>query len=273
MKRRTSPRVAFAAILALLMTAAGAFAAQAAPRSAGTATQTVYPAFYETFSNRSWYQNWGMVSAPWHTTAESDEGNPYLKVHIAKGDHDGTSFFKATSTLDAVTMRYRIRFHGFDPSMSQHNVKLPGFGAPLLGPGGVCLAGCGGAAGDGLTAYSARADVQDTGVPGFYVYDAYTRPLAYGRGIRWNATPFRNDRWYDVEIAIAMNTPDVADGVLRAKVNGQTVFDRRDFLFRRTSTLHVGSAWFDFYYGGTGVAPADTSIDIDDVMLYVGVLP
>lgn len=275
MKRPPALRSALVALATAGAVVVGAVTAGAATTTP-TASATVSapnPAFYETFSNPTWYRNWGLAGQPWHSAILAEGGNAFLRVGIRKGAHDGTSFFKSTGNYDAVTMRYRIRFsEGFDPSQASHNVKLPGFGSPLLGLGGTCLSSCGGAMLDKAQTYSARVDIQDTGVPGFYVYDANTLPLSYGRGIRWATTPFQTERWYDVEVAIAMNTIGRADGVLKATVNGQVVMDRRDVLFRLVPTMHVGSAWFDFYYGGSGVAPADTLIDVDDVQLFAGVL-
>ena len=69
-----------------------------------------------------------------------------------------------------------------------------------------------------------------------------------------------------------MNRVGHNDGVLRAKINGVTVFDRHDLTFRLDANLHVKAAWFDIYYGGTGTAPVATDVDIDDVALYAGVL-
>jgi hypothetical protein len=35
-------------------------------------------------------------------------------------------------------------------------------------------------------------------------------------------------------------------------------------------TLKVGSAWFDIYYGGSGVAPVTMYVDFDDLLLEWG---
>lgn len=243
------------------------------PTTTAAPKPALVPAYLETFSNPTWFTNWGRGSLPYRSTVATEGGNQFLRVSIPKGEHDGTSFFKRTGDFDAVTMRYRIRFGtGFDPARSAHNVKLPGFGNPVLGAGGVCLVACGGAAANGITGYSARSDVQDTGVPGSYVYDVSSpTPLPYGRGIRWDAKPFEPGRWHDVEVGIAMNTPGRANGVLRASIDGVEVFNRTDFKFRHVDSLHVGAAWFDFYYGGSGVAPTDITIDVDDIGLFIGI--
>jgi hypothetical protein len=270
MRRLPPLRTALAVLLALVAVAAAATGARGATPVAPTRPT---PSFVERFSSPTWFQSWGRSSAPWHSEVLSEGGNRFLRVSIAKGAHDGTSFFKFTGDHDAVTLRYRVRFGaGFDPSTSRHDVKLPGFGAPSIDREGVCLAGCGGAAADGIRGYSARVDIQDTGTPGFYVYDVNPAVLAYGRGLRWNTGPVQAGRWYDVQVSIAMNTPGRSNGVLKATLDGVTVFERHDLLLRLTPVLHVGGAWFDFYYGGTGVAPADTAIDVDDVELYPGVL-
>ncbi|MCU1484483.1 MAG: hypothetical protein JWN67_1229 [Actinomycetia bacterium] len=266
-------RSALAGILAFAALATGAAVADGATPTPPATPVTPAPAFAESFTSPTWFQSWGRAGNPWHSTVATEGANRFLRVSIAKGAHDGTSFFKYTGEHDAVTLRYRIRFGaGWDPSKSSHNIKLPGFGAPLLDPQGVCLAGCGGAGADGVRGYSARVDVQDTGVPGFYVYDVNPILLAYGTGMRWSTPTFQPGRWYTVQVSIAMNTPGRSDGVLRASVDGRPVFARDDLLFRLTPLLHVGAAWFDFYYGGAGVAPNDTTIDVDDIALFAGVL-
>jgi hypothetical protein len=273
MMRTPSIRTALAGVLALAVAATGAAVAQGATPTTPTAPVAPAPAFTETFTSPTWFTSWGRASNPWHSRVVTEGTNKFLQVSIAKGAHDGTSFFKFTGDHDVVTLRYRIRFGaGWDPSKSSHNIKLPGFGNPLLDPRGVCLAGCGGAGSDGVRGYSARVDVQDTGVPGFYVYDVNPILLSYGKGVRWNTPAFQADRWYTVQVSIAMNTPSRADGVLKASVDGKTVFERTNVLFRLTPLMHVGAAWFDFYYGGAGVAPTDTTIDVDDIQLFAGVL-
>ena len=221
----------------------------------------------EGFDTATWWQTWGLATPPWNTEVATDGGDAsFLRVHIAQGEHDGTSFVLTTGTTDHARLTYRLRVDSaFDPTKSDHNVKLPGFGKPVFAAGGTCLVACGGAPGNGVLGYSARVAVDDTGTPGFYVYDTDVR--RWGEGLPWSAGPLTPNVWHTVELEIAMNDPARADGILRATLDGVPVFATGDLRLRWSSALHVGGAWFDFYYGGDGVSPADTNIDIDDVTL------
>ena len=227
----------------------------------------------ETFDSPYWFQNWGIASVPQRTGIVSVGGSLALGVKFSAGTHDGSTWMFPTGTADDVHLRYRIRFPmNFDPSYSASDVKIPGFGNPVRDAAGECLSGCGGFPADGVTSYSARSDMNADGRPGFYVYHAdmaQTTP-AYGWGLRWNgftAGRFTNGQWYTIDLRIRMNTPGVNDGILQASVDGQPVFDGRTFDFRTVDTLHVGNAWFDFHFGGSGVVAQDTIVVIDDVLV------
>jgi hypothetical protein len=222
---------------------------------------------YEGFDSATWWQSWGLATPPWNTEVATDgAGASFLRVHIAQGEHDGTSFVLPTGTTDHARLTYRLRVDGaFDPSKSDHNVKLPGFGKPVFAAGGTCLVACGGAPANGVLGYSARVAVDDAGRPGFYVYD--TDVHRWGEGLPWSAGPLTPGVWHTVVLEIAMNDPARADGDLKATLDGVPVFSASDLRLRWSSALHVGGAWFDFYYGGDGVSPADTDIDVDDVVL------
>jgi hypothetical protein len=249
------PRLARSLLAVVVLAAAVAGAPEA--RAATT----------ETFTSPTWWRAHGFAAAPWNTEVVEDaSGNPFLRVHIDRGHHDGTSFLLPTGSADHVRLTYRIRFDAaFDPSRADHNVKLPGFGKPVFSATGECLAGCGGAPADGVIGYSARSQVDETGTPGFYVYD--TSFHRWGSGYPWDAAPLAPARWHTVDLEIWMNHPMRDDGRLEATLDGAKVFSADDLHFRWTDALHVGGAWFDFYYGGAGVSPASTAIDIDDVVI------
>ena len=171
-------------------------------------------------------------------------------------------------TADSAVLKYRLRIsESLDPSLSAFNVKLPGFGKPELDATGGCIAGCGGSPTDGTTAYSARSDLQSDGRPGFYIYDVDA--ARFGRGQRWQAPEITKGTWHDVELRIAMNHVGQRDGSLVAILDGAKVYEDHGIEFRRSADLHVGAAWFDFYYGGTGVSPRDAWFYVDDVSISV----
>jgi len=57
------------------------------------------------------------------------------------------------------------------------------------------------------------------------------------------------------------------DGVLRAWIDGQPVYENTGIRFRDVDSLHVERAWFDIYYGGTWTAPDDMYIDFDNAVV------
>jgi hypothetical protein len=232
-----------------------------------TVLSTVSTITSESFSTTTWWAAHGLLARPWHTgVIVGPDGNPFLRTQIAAGTHDGTSFQLPTGLADHVRLTYRLRVDSaFDATQSSNNVKLPGFGSPSFDVAGICLAGCGGAGADGVTGYSARVDVANNNIPGFYVYDLPAQ--AYGRGVRWAAPRLAPGVWHTVKLEIAMNTPGVANGVLKATLDGVPVFTASAITFRTSPLLHVGSAWFDIYYGGSGVTPATTNVDLDDVLV------
>lgn len=74
-------------------------------------------------------------------------------------------------------------------------------------------------------------------------------------------------RWHQIDAEIRMNTPGLADGVLRLWVDGQLVIDQRSVLLRTTAhptqrfnTLLIG-AWMDR-------SPRAQSLRIDDLQVW-----
>jgi hypothetical protein len=235
-------------------------------------TNAVYSQSRQEGFQPGWYNGWGF-GQPWHSGSMVDtDGSTFLRTRIVAGTHDGTSFELPMPGADVAHLRYRVRYNtGFNPTVSAHNVKMPGFGNPSMAPNGVCLSACGLTLADGVTAYSARSDIQDTGIPGWYVYDVTSsQTLTFGRGERWNAPAFQNGRWYTVDEFIRMNTPGVSDGSLVTYIDGAKVFERDTYNFRTVSTLKVGNSWFDVYFGGNGVAPNDMFIDFANVLMEWG---
>jgi hypothetical protein len=246
--------------LRALVVLLAALVAVAGPALASGSTRS------ETFDSETWWRDWGMPTPPMNSEVATDDDGSTLRVHIAESAHDGTSFLFPTGTVDHLRLTYRLRLAAsFDPSASNHDVKLPGFGKPVFSAWGSCLVACGGAPGDGVLGYSARVDVDERGVPGFYVYD--TSPSRWGRRLPWLAGPLTTGAWHTIRLEITMNDPRGSDGALVADLDGVRVFEAHDLRFRSSSSLHAGGAWFDVYYGGTGVSPTDTHIDLDDVVL------
>jgi hypothetical protein len=102
---------------------------------------------------------------------------------------------------------------------------------------------------------------------GYYVYHL-GQERRYGDGMDWNeAGKLRPGEWYCIEGEVELNTPGLSDGALRAWVDGTPAFNAAGIAFRRPEEpeIRVESFWFNVYYGGKPVAPADMGMVVDEV--------
>lgn len=235
------------------------------------------------FEAADWYTLWGMNDAPQNTSIVADpdalSGDSVLRVSVPSGAHYGTSFGfdfadqGISPEPDEAYFRYGIRL-GPTWSCEAGGGKLPGWG------GTYGIAGWGGNPSDGTNGWSARglfwppdsgAENGDTRI-GFYTYHA-DMPGIYGDNWYWSGSSIgsdgvmQRDTWYQVEVYVSMNTLGQNDGVLRAWVDGQPVYENTTVRFRDVDTLHVERAWFDIYYGGNWTAPTDMYIDFDNAVV------
>ena len=77
------------------------------------------------------------------------------------------------------------------------------------------------------------------------------------------------NRWYAVEVYIAMNTPGQANGVLRGWVDGKLSYDKRNMEYRIPGhdNLHVRTVWLNVYKGGTKGNCNDSYIYLDNMVV------
>jgi hypothetical protein len=210
-----------------------------------------------------------------------------LRVTIPRGENLGLDlrfdFLRnRQQEPQEVYLRYYLRV---DPEWvnSADSGKLPGFG------GTYGRAGWGGRPWDGLQGWSARGAFgkpASAGHPaerrlplGNYVYHAGNRS-PFGDMYLWGglggAGFIEAQRWYCIEQHIRLNTPGRADGLLRAWVDGQPVFERHDFRLRDSAALRIENIWMDVYMGGTKPALRDMTLHIDHVVVarrYIGPMP
>jgi len=249
-----------ALVISLLGLTAVAANAQGATTTS-TAQAPVSPYTYtktETFGATGWWRTWGLTSAPWHTSLVAESGDQFLRVGFAAGSHNGTSFDLPTGTSDSARIQYRIRF---SPNWQSNGGKLPGFGSPTYDANGVCLGGCGLAPADGVTSWTGRGHFNAQNILGSYLYVAGKSEWV----LPWGNVPVVPGRWYSLEYTVKMNTPGQSDGVMTATIDGHQVFSATNLNLRSVPTLHVGKAWFGFYYGGDSVPPVNMWIDVDDI--------
>jgi hypothetical protein len=176
-------------------------------------------------------------------------------------------------------LRYYLRL-GPEWASSPDSGKFPG----LAGTYG--RAAWGGRGWHGMEGWSARGSFLKTAPIGHpardylvlasYVYHSKSSS-GYGEILPWGGsygTAFvKPGRWYCIEQHIKLNTPGREDGVLRAWVDGQPVFERRDLRLRDTLNLGIENAWMDLYMGGSQTALRDMSIQIGQVVVatqYIG---
>jgi hypothetical protein len=204
---------------------------------------------------------------------------PALEVTLKQGTHYGADFGydfaeRAGVEPDEAFLAYRLCFAAEFNAEAVQGGKLPGFGG---------IYGATGAAGkkvDGTDSWSARGaywkpDSEGKIPIGFYVYHADMRN---DFGDTWYFSPaLERGKWYHVLLYVKLNTPASTaggkgrnDGVLRAWIDDQTVFDRSDIRFRDVDRLKVRNAWFHFYHGGGSPAAEDYRLWIDDVVIGAG---
>lgn len=203
-------------------------------------------------------------------------GNGYdntgLRVGIPEGSHYGADFkldlANASETPEQLYFRYYLKFD--DNWHTTSSGKLPGFSG-VYGSSGKG----GHQSSPSEPGWSARLmfgpnhTTDDRVDLGYYVYHL-GQETKYGDGLGWNeAGKLQAGEWYCLEGGIDMNTPGLADGALRAWVDGTPAFDLSGLEFRRPSEpeIKIESFWFNVYYGGKAVAPQDLGLTIDEVMV------
>ena len=196
-----------------------------------------------------------------------------LRVTIPKGSHYGADFKLDLSKAvgeepEHLFFRYFLRL---DPDWSpQTNGKLPGFSGVYsrTGKGGYQST----ASDPGWSArmeFFASRDNDHRARLGYYVYHL-GQEGRYGDGMSWNeAGKLNPGEWYCLEGEVALNQPDIADGALRAWVDGTPVFDVAGVQFRRADepNIKIESFWFNVYYGGKQRAERDFGMVVDEVVV------
>jgi MYXO-CTERM domain-containing protein len=211
---------------------------------------------------------------------------PAVRWGFVEGGHGGgnsTLAFPPGEQPDELYSRYYLRAgRNFTPTVQ--GGKMPGFsyrpedGSRLCNGGDRDLTG--------LVCWSSRGSfstIAPAGNPlagffhlGWYVYHP-NQAAQTGDHWPWNIgydAQITEGRWYSVEEYVRVNSaPHVADGVLRAWVNGRLAFDKTDVLLRNSLDLHVGEVWYNIYHGGRLSAPHDMYFWVDNIVVarsYIG---
>lgn len=179
---------------------------------------------------------------------------------------------------DSVYSRYYVYFpedtQMYDSSESNHGTKLPGLA------GFYDENGNGGREGNGYS-WSARLQtdvVQESSSNSAFEmnYNAYHmdqhRSDGYGDMLSWDGT-YDFGQWHEVTLFVQMNTPGEYDGILRAWMNGDQVYERENFRFRSEDNPDVGvtRAYAAYiYWGGSWGSPASQNVYFKDFTLTHG---
>jgi hypothetical protein len=212
---------------------------------------------------------------------------PSLQATVPRGEHLGLDLrFDLPVGADKLPvqeayMRYYLRL-GPEWADSPDTGKLPGFA------GTYNKAGWGGRGWHGMQGWSARGSFLKSLPPehpahrllplASYVYHSKSAS-SYGEILPWGggkgAGLIKPNRWVCIEQHVRLNTPGREDGLLRAWVDGQPVFARRNLRLRDTLAVGIENAWFDLYMGGQQPALKDMTINIAQVVVatrYIGPL-
>ena len=243
---------------------------------------------FETFD---WSTDWTIDQNP--TTIEpikdsqSLEFEPLsgraLKAVIPKGGNLALNLlYKFAENLgyepEEIFMRYYLRLAN-DWNPTSQGGKFPG----IAGTYG--RAGWGGRKSDGENGWSMRGSFnvvpkEDNPLHGqtpigTYAYHADMQ-ARYGSGWPWSIDGLgvlKRNRWYSIEQHVKLNTPGKRDGIMRAWVDGKLAFENHEVNFRTTDALKIDRIWMNVYHGGTGLAPEDYHLFIDNVVIaknYIG---
>jgi hypothetical protein len=234
--------------------------------------------FQSDFQADDWYTAWGERGVPARVeTVDADarlKFEPFrgkaLKIRIDEGGHYGLSLsyqFKKQLGYEPEEIYFRYYLRLADDWTPKRGGKLPGIG------GTYGRAGWGGRPVHGDDGWSARGQFngqKDGRTPiGYYCYHMDMKGR-YGSGWIWDKEErgyLANNRWYCIQQYVKLNTPGVADGILRGWVDGELAYEKTDIRFRSTDRLKIETVWINFYLGGTWTSESEHHAYIDEVVI------
>ena len=104
---------------------------------------------------------------------------------------------------------------------------------------------------------------------GFYTYEVKSGRSNYGKTMHFDKTVTAG-KWYCLEQYIKLNTPGKKDGIARAWIDGELVFEKTDFLWRNTDKLKIYSNWVDYYRGGKEPTNHYRHAYLDNLVIAIG---
>lgn len=175
-------------------------------------------------------------------------------------------------------IEYGLRFPvGFD---WRGGGKLPGFASRLLDASG----GVTNPAISGTVGFSARMMWRPLGrvEPYLYMADNEGRWASQYKGSNIGSADIRftPGQWDKIRMEVWLNTPGQMDGGCTLTLNGVTVADRRDLIYRNNGNLFIDTLFLSSFFGGNTTlpenddssiwfTPVDTYCDITDIVLTI----
>lgn len=210
-----------------------------------------------------------------HINSGGYNDSGYIEVSVFENEHYGGSLryiFADNGVPEPQELYAQYKVY-YEPSMSLYTGKAPGFS----GTRNVC--GWGNCVSDGTNGWSARGSINPNSssqVPNrYYVYhkdmDLRNGTKTWGDTWSWsNNANMDHGKWYTVDQYIKVNDVGSSDGILRAWVDGELVYQKENIRFTTTANNNfdkVWAYWFNYYHGGSAVSPQDAYIRIDDFKL------
>jgi len=219
------------------------------------------------FPGASWYsgmdQGWGEI-----VQGRDGRGNALRMLYPSGkyGPNESAIQIKARfpggKAVDSAWASYWVKFD--DDFDFVKGGKLPGL------CGNQCITG--GNDANGYNGWSARIMWRGEGVATQYMY--YVTNEGYGEDILFNKVPpqkrFMPGKWHRVNTQIIMNTPGVADGIIRTWFDGELSMERDNILIRHIDTLKITEFYISTFFGGSDAtwAPSkDMHITYDDFVV------
>jgi hypothetical protein len=242
--------------------------------------------YFTDFQSVDWIKDWAGLGHRQNMRLVDSRGSEHLdenfsgralEISVRKGEHYGLSgkfVFKGKlgyepEELYARYYTYYAKDFSNQDGSEGYRGKSPGF------DGTYGVEGWGGKPNsDGSKGWSCRSAssgrAAGEGVQlGFYAYEVKTGRYNYGRTLRFDK-PVPLGKWVCVEQYLKLNTPGKRDGIARAWVDGELVFEKTDYLWRNTDQLKIYSYWLDYYRGGKEPANHDHHVFLDNLVIATG---
>ncbi|NQV32715.1 MAG: hypothetical protein HQ515_08480 [Phycisphaeraceae bacterium] len=242
--------------------------------------------YFTDFESQDWVKDWAgfghkrnmsLVTSQSSEHLHKDFSGKALEVFVKKGQFYGLSgkfIFKDTLGYEPEELyvryyTYYAKDFGDQAGSEGYRGKSPGFDGTYGAEGWGGKPNSDGTKGWSCRGASSGRSESDGIQLGFYAYEVQTGSYIYGKTLRFDK-PIQPGKWYCVEQYIKLNTPGRKNGIARAWIDGQQVFEKTDYLWRNTDKLKIYSYWVDYYRGGKQPAYHDHHVYLDNLVIATG---